>query len=55
MVQFLTVIISLYLFSNAYNVLLIMTYPKFNETYVREYKNESEYIINSKLGVSNAR
>ena len=44
MVQFLTVIVSLYLFSHAYNVVLVLTCP-----------DSSKYTINSKMGVSNSR
>merc|ERR1719150_3126483 len=43
MVQFLTVIVSLYLFSHAYNVVLVLTFPP-----------ASKYTINSKMGVSNS-
>ena len=44
MVQFLTVIVSLYLFSHAYNVVLVLTFPASNK-----------YTINSKMGLSNSR
>ena len=44
MVQFLTVIVSLYLFSHAYNVLLVLT-----------YNNSKDYTISSEMGVSNSR
>jgi len=42
-VQFLTVIISLYFFSHAYNVLLVLT-----------FQPSEEFIIDSRLGVSNS-
>jgi hypothetical protein len=44
MVQFFTVIISLYLFSHAYNVVLVLTYPA-----------SKEFTINSEMGVTNSR
>ena len=44
MVQFLTVIVSLYLFSHAYNVLLVLTFPA-----------SKQYTIDSKMGVTNSR
>ena len=44
MVQFLTVIISLYFFSHAYNVVLVLTFP-----------SSKLYTIDSKLGVTNSR
>lgn len=44
MVQFLTVIVSLYLFSHAYNVLLVLTYSA-----------SRDYTISSKMGVTNSR
>lgn len=43
MTMFLTVIVSLYVFSHAYNVLLVMWY------------SDCEYRINSAMGVTNAR
>ena len=43
MTMFLTVIVSLYVFSHAYNLLLLLWYDK------------CEYQINSHMGVSNAR
>lgn len=44
MVQFFTVIVSLYLFSHAYNVILVLTYPA-----------SKQYTINSEMGVTNSR
>ena len=44
MVQFFTVIISLYLFSHAYNVLLVLTFPA-----------SKQFTINSEMGVTNSR
>ena len=44
MVQFLTVIIALYFFSHAYNVVLVLTFP-----------SAKQYTIDSKLGVTNSR
>lgn len=43
MVQFLTVIIALYFFSHAYNVVLVLTFP-----------SAKQYTIDSKLGVTNS-
>ena len=43
MVQFLTVIVSLYLFSHAYNVLLVLTFPA-----------SKQYTIDSKMGLTNS-
>lgn len=43
-VQFLTVIISLYFFSHAYNVILVLTFP-----------SSKQFTIDSRLGVSNSR
>lgn len=43
MVQFFTVIVSLYLFSHAYNVVLVLTFP-----------TSKQYTIDSKMGVSNS-
>ena len=43
MVQFLTVIIALYFFSHAYNVLLVLTFP-----------SSKQYTIDSRLGVTNS-
>ena len=47
MVQFFTVIVSLYLFSHAYNVLLVLTFPGPNG-------GAQPYTINSKMGITNS-
>ena len=47
MVQFFTVIVSLYLFSHAYNVLLVLTFPGPNGS-------AQHYTINSKMGITNS-
>ena len=44
MVQFLTVIIALYFFSHAYNVVLVLT----------SFPSSEQYVIDSKLGVTNS-
>jgi hypothetical protein len=48
MVQCLTVVVSLYLFSHAYNVLLVLTYPGPNGA----TPGATPYTINSKMGIS---
>ena len=47
MVQFFTVIVSLYLFSHAYNVLLVLTFPGPNG-------GAQAYTINSKMGITSS-
>ena len=46
MVQFLTVIVSLYLFCHAYNVLLVLTFPA--------PTGAKPYTVNSKMGITNS-
>ena len=45
MVQFFTVVVSLYLFSHAYNVLLVLTFPA---------GGAKQYTITSKMGITSS-
>ena len=47
MVQFFTVIVSLYLFSHAYNVILVLTFPA-------PAGEAKSYTVDSKMGIMNS-
>ena len=52
MVQFFTVIVSLYLFSHAYNVLLVLTWDRWDS--LGPNRGAQHYTINSKMGITNS-